>query len=370
MIRSYKYRLYPTDAQVAVLDKMLEGHREIYNAALQERRDAWQRCKVSVNYYTQANQLKDIRKECPRIAFLNYSATQQTLRRLDQAFKAFYRRVEAGETPGYPRFKGRDSFHSMRYIYGDGLRLKGDRLYIHRVGDIRMFQHRNVPNDAEIKQAVVKRESEKWYIIFQLVLPDETIEIPDNPKTVGLDMGYEFFASLSNGEQIENPRWFRMTEPKLGELQRMRSRCTKGSRRYRELSRRIRKTHREIQHKRLDWHHQLSHDLANRFDIIFIENLNIRGLSRSHVSKSAADAGWRQFLNILQYKSLCIEVDAYDTSQTCPQCGCFVKKDLSVRIHNCLECGYSVPRDVASAQVIEIRGLQQLQQFRADSLAA
>jgi len=372
MKRSYKYRLYPTDSQVEVLEQMLDGHRELYNAALQERRDAWQQCRVSINYYDQANQLRDIRRACPGIAFLNYSATQQTLRRLDKAFKAFFRRIENGEEQaGYPRFKGQHFFNSICYVYDDGLRLKDGWLYIHRVGHIRIFQHRDLPDDAEIKQVVVKREGGKqWYVILQLELPDKPPQNLINPKTIGIDMGYDFFASLSNGEQIENPRWFRKTEEKLGELQRMRSRCKKGSRRHKELSRQIRKTHQEIRHKRLDWHHKLSKELADRFDVIFIEDLDIKGLSRSHVSKSAADAGWRQFLNMLAYKGICVEVNARGISQTCPECGCTVKKDLSIRMHSCSECGYTVPRDVASAQVIEIRGLKKLQRFGTDCIAA
>ena len=361
MIRSFKYRLYPNTQQRQALNRILELHRQLYNAALQERREAWKRCRVSISYTDQANQLKEIRRFDEDAAWLNYSSMQQTLRRLDKAFRAFFRRVKAGEKPGYPRYKGKGWFKSVCYVYGDGIRLKGGRLYVQNVGQVRIFQHRPIPDDGEIKMAILKRDRVgNWYVIFQVELPDVEF-LPNGKPDVGVDMGLQYFASLSTGEQIENPRWFRETEEKLAALQRRRARCRRGSRRYRELTRQIAKLHQRIANRRRDFQHKLSRRLVEEFGLIFCEDLNVKGLCRSQVSKSMGDAAWAGFLSMLDYKaasagSRVIYVSARGSSQECPACGCFVPKSLSDRWHICPHCGYVAPRDVAGAQVILNRG--------------
>ena len=362
MKRSYKFRLYPTKEQADSLNFLLEQGRLLYNAALQERRDAWQFQKVSINYYHQANQLKDIRQDDPDgLGKLNYSACQQFLRRLDKAFKSFFRRCKLGQKPGFPRFKGKGWFSSLAFCYGDGLRLENDRLYVQNVGHIRIFQHRPIPNDSIIKQVIIKQDRlNNWYVIFQIELPDVAV-VPNGKPEVGVDMGLEFFASLSTGEQIDNPRWFRTSEEKLATTQRKRSRTKKGSKRNKQLRYLVAKQHQHIANQRRDFQHKLSHRLVSEFGFIAVEDLNIKGLCRSHVSKSMGDAAWAQFIAMLSYKawsagSEVVEVDPRHTSQICPECGCIAKKSLSDRVHDCPHCGYVVPRDVAASQVILARG--------------
>jgi putative transposase len=370
MLLSYKYRLQPNREQRQVLDRLLEIHRGLYNDALTERRLAWKMNRKSISYADQANQLKAIRQFDDDAAFVNYTSMQQTLRRLDKAFAAFFRRVKAGEKPGYPRYKGRAWFKSICYVYGDGIQLKDDRLYVQRAGGIRMFQHRPLPDGTlRIKQVILKRDNlGNWYGVFQVELPD--IEPLTTPTTsVGIDMGLEYFAALSTGETIENPRWFRASEDRLAKLQKRRSRCSKGSNQYRYLTGQIRRCHQKIANQRLDFHHKLSRELVNQYGVIFVEKLNINGLCQSHVSKSMADAGWSQFLFFLNYKAESAggcrpEVDARRTSQLCPMCGCPVEKSLSIRVHLCSNCGYTVPRDVAASQVIELRGIARTEQRR------
>lgn len=359
---SYKFRLYPNREQRHTLDRILEIHRGLYNDALTERRLAWKMNRKSIGFYSQAGQLKAIRAFDEDAAFVNYTSIEQTLRKLDKAFDGFFRRVKSGEKPGYPRYKGKGWFKSVCYKYDDGLRFMNGRLHIQRVGKVRMFQHRFLPEDATIKQVAIKRDNlGNWYAVFMVELPNvEPLTTPT--RSVGIDMGLEYFAALSTGELIENPRWFRVSESKLAKLNKMRSRCKKGSCRYTELTRQIRTLHQKIANQRLDFHHKLSRQLVNTYGVIFVEKLNIIGLARSHVSKSMADAGWGQFLYMLNYKSANdgnsrTEVDCRRTSQLCPMCGCSVEKNLKVRIHHCLNCGYIVPRDIASSQVIELRGL-------------
>lgn len=362
MLLSYSYRLYPKTTQRTALERILAIHRGLYNDALTERRLAWEKKRKGISYADQANQLKAIRQFDDDAAWVNFSSVQQTLRRLDKAFQAFFRRIKAGEKPGYPRYKGRHWFNSVCYVYNDGLRLAGERLYIQRVGVVRMFQHRPLPADAKIKMVVIKRDNcGNWYAVFQVELPD--VEPLTSPlSTVGIDMGLMAFVALSNGEEVENPRCFREGEEQLAKLQRIRACGKRGSNRYAELTRLIRQHHEHMANRRKDFHHKLSRELVTRFPLIFTEDLNIKGLSRSHVAKSMADAGWSQFLFFLDYKAANaggqrVEVDARGTSQYCPECSCLVEKSLSVRVHRCQACGYVAPRDVAAAQVILKRGL-------------
>ncbi len=361
MVLSYKFRLYPNQQQRQALNRILEIHRQVYNAALQERREAWRRCGVSIRYTDQANQLKAIRAFDPDLAWCNYTSLQQTLRRLDKAFQAFFRRVKAGEKPGYPRFKGKGWFKSVCYVYGDGIRFKDERLYVQKVGLIRLFQHRPIPEEGIIKMAVLKRDRiANWHVVLQVELPDPEVPPRDGPA-VGMDIGLESFATLSTGEQVENPRWFRQGGEKIALLQRKRARCQRGSKRFRELSRQLREQHAGIADKRRDFQHKLSARLVQEYGFIAVEDLNVKGLCRSHVSKSMGDAGWAQFLAMLEYKAeragtLVVKVDPNCTSQVCSYCGCVVSKALSERQHNCSRCGFTAPRDVNAAQVILARG--------------
>ncbi|MCC6167926.1 MAG: transposase [Caldilineaceae bacterium] len=372
MILSYKYRLYPTDTQRQLLERTLEIHRRLYNDALTERRLAWDRRRVAIRYMDQAAQLKAIRAFDEDAAWANYTSVQQTLRRLQKSFDGFFRRIKTDEKSGYPRYKGRGWFKSVTYVYGDGCRLVDGRLYVQRIGSVRLFQHRPLPDGATVKQVVLKRDgAANWYAVLQLEATDAEV-MASASGSVGIDMGLEHFASLSNGEQIANPRWLRAAEPKLATLQRMRARTTRGSRRNRELKRQITRHHERTANRRRDFQHKTSRALVNRFDTLYVEALNVKGLARSHVSKSIADAGWSQFLAFLAYKAenaggQVVEVDARGTSRLCPECGCRVEKSLAVRVHTCPHCGYVAPRDVAAAQVIAQRGSGRTDQRRKES---
>ena len=361
MLLSYKFRLYPNSAQRQALDRLLEIHRQMYNAALQERRDAWKQRGVSVRYTDQANQLKSIRSFDADAAWCNYSSLQQTLRRLDKAFQAFFRRVKRGEKPGYPRFKGRGWFKSVCYVYGDGIKLKDGRLYVQNVGLVRLFQHRPIPDGGTIKMAVIKRDRVgNWYVVLQVELPDIDIVLRDGPA-VGIDMGLTYFATLSTGEMVENPRWFRQAEKHLALLQRKRARRKRGSRRYRELTRQVRRLHERVANKRRDFQHKLSTRLVQQYGSIAVEDLNVKGLCRSHVSKSMGDADWAQFLHMIEYKAakagtLFMPVDPNGTTRDCSGCGRPVLKTLSERQHTCPHCGFTAPRDVNATLNILDRG--------------
>src|SRR5262249_22057955 len=211
MRKTYKYRLFPTDVQHQTLEAQLGEACRLYNAALQERRDAYQKSGVSLNYYDQANQLKAIRN-AGSLDLANYSACQDILRRVQKTFQAFFRRVKAGQQAGYPRFKSRRRFDSYTFpSYGDGCRLTGTRLYLQGVGHVKVKLHR--PVDGVIKTVTVKRECGTWYACFSVEVAAEAL--PESTTRTGIDVGLTAFATLADGTEVENPRYYKRAQARL-----------------------------------------------------------------------------------------------------------------------------------------------------------
>lgn len=373
MKRAFKYRLYPNRTQAEALDAMLETHRRLYNSALEERRDIYEQEKRAVSYGEQSGKLKEARKSNPYLAATNFSSTQATLRRLDRAFKAFFRRVKAGETPGYPRFKGRDRFRLVEFpSYGDGCKLKENgRLYLQHIGHIKVKLHR--PVEGTIKTVSVKKSCGKWYVIFVSDIGDAP-EKREGPA-VGIDLGLKSFYATSDGEFVTTPRYYRKAQKKLRRAQRALSRKKKGSNRRRKARRCVAKLHEKVANQRRDFHHKEARKLVDAYGLIAVEALNVKGIARTRFAKSAYDAGWAQFVSILQSKAeeagvAVIAVDPKNTTQSCSRCGALseVKKTLSDRIHTCESCGYTADRDVNAAQ--NILALGRSAQARTQRVAA
>jgi putative transposase len=204
VIRTYKYRLYPTKAQARSLDFLLWQGRNVYNAALEQRIAVYEETGKGVTYPQQWTHFRDERRANPdTLGQLNATSMQQLLRRLDKTFKAFFRRLKAGETPGFPRFKGRHRFNSLEYRYGDGCKLRFDTrnralFYVQNVGEIKVKYHRLLPNKAVTKHVIIKRRNRKWYVCLQVELPDPVSEEHPGP-TVGIDMGLHSLLALSAG---------------------------------------------------------------------------------------------------------------------------------------------------------------------------
>jgi putative transposase len=357
MRRSFKYRLYPNRSQSEVLDAMLESHRRLYNLALRERRDVYEAEERSVSYGEQSARFKETRRALASFAALNFSSAQATLRRLDKAFKAFFRRVKSGDAPGYPRFKPEDRFRTVEFpSYGNGCRLKRNgRLYLQNTGHIKVKLHR--PIKGTIKTVSVKRACGKWYVIFSCDLGGAPEAAGDGPA-VGIDLGLKSFLVTSDGESVEPPRYYRESEKKLRVAQRSVSRKKKGSRRRRKARKRVARLHEKTANQRRDFHHKHARKLANTHGLIVHEALNIEGIARSHLAKSTHDAGWASFLNILSYKAeeagaRVVAVDPWNTTQACSSCGAMpeAKRTLSDRMHVC-PCGYVADRDVNAARNI------------------
>jgi putative transposase len=358
--RAFKYRLYPTRQQQTLLGRQFELCRELYNAALTERREAYRMVGKSINYFDQANQLKEIRQLRPDFCAVNFSACQEVLRRLDKAFKAFFERIKRGEKSGFPRYKAKTRYTSVTWpSYGDGCKLKASGLvYLQGIGNVRFKQHRNI--QGQIKTVTIERDSDNWYVVFSCQYEFETVSKHTGP-TVGIDVGLEYFANLSNGEQVANPRFFRKSEKRLAKAQRKLSALAKTDPKRRKARVRVAKANLRIRNQRHDFAHKLSRTFVSTYSLVAVEDLNIKGLAGGMLAKSVNDAAWSLFIGMLEYKaaeagSLVLKVDPRHTSQTCPDCGNIRKKELSERWHEC-SCGSSMPRDVAAARVILSRGL-------------
>lgn len=362
MRKMMQYRLYPTDAQTEALDAQLGEACRLYNAAVQERRDAYQMGGLSLNYYDQANQLKDIRS-AGALGLANFSASQDVLRRVDKTFKAFFRRVKAGaDKPGYPRFKSRRRFDSYTFpSWGDGCRLTdAGRLYLQGVGHLKVKWHR--PLEGHVKTVTVKRQAGKWCVCFSIEYVADVL--PGSDERVGIDVGLTDFATLSTGETVANPRHYRKAQGTLRIAQRRVARRKRGGRNRRKAVVVLQKAHAHVQNQRADFHHKTSRTLVDTYGVIAVEDLNIKGLASGMLAKSVNDAGWSAFINKLATKAeeagrLLVKVNPRGTSQTC-LCGAPVPKTLSQRWHACMECGLSAARDHVSAQLILGLGLSLL----------
>lgn len=353
MKKAFVYRLYPNTKQVEKLDYLLYVARWLYNSALDERRHAWRLQRKSLNYYDQANQLKEIREILPEASVLNCHVEQDMLRRLNKSFQAFYRRIKQGaEKPGFPRFKGKNQFSSITFpVYGDGIKLVDNKLRIQNAGMLKIKLHRELGE--QINTVTIKRECGKWYAIFSCEV--ETQPLPKCGKQIGIDVGLNSFAVTSDGVFIDNPRYLREAEAKLRRTQRSVSRKKKGSKSRRKAVRILARNHQSVRRKRKDFQHKVANEIVKTNGFIAVEKLQIKNMVKNkHLSKSICDAGWGQFIGILSYKAEYagrefIKVPSKNTSQRCSRCGAIVPKSLAVRIHKCPECGLVLDRDYNSA---------------------
>jgi putative transposase len=354
--KTFKYRLYPNRQQRERLQTTLDVCRELYNAGLQERRDGYQVAKAKLNYYTQAKQLSDSKEVRPDVADVHSQVLQDTLKRVDTAFQAFFRRCKTGQTPGFPRFRGRHRYDSFPYPQA-GFALNG-KLQLSKVGNIKSKLHRE--RKGEVKTLTIKRENDNWYACFRCVVEPEPLPVSDH--STGIDVGLETFATLSNGGKISNPRWYRAAEARLRRAQRKVARRTnKRSNRRRKAVAMLAQIHKGIFNKRNDFQHKESLKIIQQYGTIFAEDLNSKGLSRGILAKSVQDVSWGSFLDKISYKAenagrKFIKVDPRGTSQRCP-CGAANRKKLSDREHVCADCGLITSRDHASAMEILRLGL-------------
>jgi putative transposase len=358
--KTYKEKLRPTPTQERALEEVLWRCRTLYNTALEQRITAWQRCHVSLTRYQQEAELKAIRAAFPDYAAIHSHVLQDVLARLDKTYQAFFRRVKAGEKAGFPRFKGRNRYHSFTYKeYGNGVHLDNGCLVLSKIGRIRV--HWSRPLEGTPKTVTVSKEADGWYVSLSCA---EVLAhpLPPTGQETRIDLGLESFATLADGSRILTPGYYRSAERYLAKCQCRVSKRKKGSARRRKAVCWLAKAHQRVRRQRQDFHHKTALALVRNYDVIYHEDLQVRNMVRNHsLAKSISDAGWSGFLAILSFKAAnagreVVAVDPAFTSQACSGCSVVVQKGLSVRWHSCPECGTSLHRDHNAAKNIQGRG--------------
>ncbi len=363
---AYHYRLWLTNGQKRLLEQQLETCRWVYNQTLAVRRDAWDERQESLGLYDTINMLPEWKAEHPSLKQVHSQVLQNVQVRVDLAFKAFFRRVKAGEQEvGYPRFKGKGRYDSITYPqYGNGVKLNGDTLILSKIGSVKINLHR--PIEGQIKTVTVRRSATgKWFVC--LSVEKERQRMTDVPEAaVGVDVGLAKFATLSTSEEITNPRFFRRDEKDLARAQRKVSKEEKGTPARAKRRKVVARIHERIANRRKNFSHQISRKLVNTFGTIVFEDLAITRMIKNHcLAKSIADAAWNQLITDTQYKAaetgaVCMQIDPRGTSQRCSRCKTTVKKDLSVRVHRCPVCQLEIDRDLNAAINILAVGLHSL----------
>lgn len=348
MLKSFRYRLYPSKPQTRLMERTLETCRRWYNQCLAERRDAYQERGETVGKFQQLARVKELKASNPYATGIHSHVLQVVVADLDKAFQAFFRRVKAGETPGYPRFRGRNRFDSFGFKeYGNGFKLDGRRLRLSGIGRVAVRWHR--PLEGRIKTVRLTRRAGQWYACFACEV--EAAPLPATGQEVGIDVGIASLITTSAGEQVAHPARYRAAQRKLRVLQRRVARRTKGSANRRKAVRMLQRQHERVANQRKDFLNKLAHGLIARYDRLALEDLRITNMVRNrHLATSILDAGWGYLVQHLTSKAeeagrVVLLVDPRNTSKTCSRCGhVFQEQTLADRWIEC-GCGLSLDRD-------------------------
>jgi putative transposase len=377
---NYTYRIYPDAIQEAELLKWLETCRGVYNYALRELKDwiasrkcAIDRCPLDKeyiipadapfpSYHRQQNNLPKAKKQFPYLGEVHSQVLQTTIRRLHDTWEAFRHRGH-----GFPRFKKFGQFKSFVFPQFKVNPITGFSLKLPKIGLVPINLHRPIPDGFKVKQVrvVSKVRNTQWYVVVAI---ESDVSIPGAPvhgRAIGIDLGLERFLTASDGSFEERPKFFKSMQGKLKWLQRRAAKKQKGSKNREKVLTQMARMHNRINNRRKDFHLKTAHKLCDQAQTIFAEDLNAKGLTRGILRKDCVDAAFAQFLSLLEW--VCfkrgvffLKVNPKGTSQTCPVCLFTVSKDLGLREHHCPECGYRVHRDHAAAEMVLIRGLEQI----------
>ena len=376
MLKTFRYRIYPSKAQETQLNLQLELCRWVYNKTLETRKNAFEVEGKLLGYYDTAPLLPVWKLEKPELKKVHSQVLQNVQIRVDLAYKSFFRRVKAGEEPGYPRFKGRGWYDSMTFPqYGNGCKLDGSQLNLSKIGSVKVKLHREICGTP--KTVCIRRGSNgKWFVAFVCECVD--VSLPYENRSVGVDVGLASFATLSDGSKIGNPRFIRKFTERLAVAQRRMAKLEKGTLERSKKRKIVARIHERIANKRSDFAHKVSRQLVNTYGTICFEDLNIKQMMEkktevfgNKLNKSIADVAWYQLVQFTTYKAesagrRVVLVDPRNTSKRCSRCNVLVSKDLSVRVHKCPHCGLILDRDHNAAINILALGLQRISATSVD----
>ena len=373
MIRSYRYPLLPTQAQAATLVSWLGACCDLYNGALQERRDAWRKLSKSLQLNDQSKSLPEIRAtvdgwgEVPAVVALS------ALRRLDKAYAAFFRRCKAGEKTGFPRFKKRQRYDSFSIgsvagrSHARGTLIVDGRVAIPKLGYVKFNQYR--PLQGRVLDVIVRREADKWYVVFQCDVGAAPARVDlatvADERIIGIDVGLTTLATLSDGEPVENPRHGKAAAKRVAAAQRSLARKQRGSKSRRRAVVHLQRAYAHVRNQRLDTARKAAALLVAKFDVFCFEDLAISRMVHGNLAKSIYDAAWRLLIAATVCKAesagkYVVATDPRGTTIECSQCGCAVPKRLDERTHRCGNCGLVLCRDHNAAINIKRRGMRLL----------
>jgi putative transposase len=369
--------MFPTKEQTRKLEDTLETCRLVYNSLVNDRVFQYETAKVSVGRYQQQKMFPQWSKDFPEVKAVYSQVLQNVSVRVDLAFRAFFRRVKAGEgkiekTPGFPRLKGKGQYDSITYPQS-GFKIGDSTVSISMFGKpVQIKAKLHKPVVGTVKTCTVRRHGSKWFVCFSV--EQEDTSLPPSTETVGLDAGLNSFLALSNGEFVANPRFFRRDEKALAKAGRKQAKTKKGSEPRRKANKVLSRIHERIRNRRHDFVHQTARRLVNHFGVIAVEKLNVKGMVKRNpknhcLAKSISDAAWSMFRTVLTQKAESagrdakgaalrevIAVNPAYTSQDCSGCGYRpdglegrTKKKLSDRWHFCPKCSASLDRDTNAA---------------------
>ncbi len=357
MIKTYKYRLYPTRKQTEKLDWILETCRTLYNSCLVDRNRHYKETGKGLSRIDQQKTLVSDKKNITYLTDIYAQVLQDVLRRVDKAYKGFFRRLKKKNgKAGYPRFKQTGRYDSITYTQS-GFKIADDgKLALSKIGYIKLKLHRNITGT--IKTCTIKREIDKWYVCFTVKYEPKVKAISN--KQIGIDVGIKSFAVLSDGNVIDNPKYLIQSEEKLVKKQRQLSSKTKGSNNRKKARLLLAEAHKKVSNQRKDFQHKESRKIVDNYGYIAVEDLKIKNMVKNHtLAKSISDAGWGQFISFLTYKAeeagcYVEKVNPSNTSKKCSVCGYVYRDmDLSVRDWVCPVCNTVHNRDInASVNIL------------------
>lgn len=372
--KAFRYRLKPSKEQLQAFVNFSGACRYIYNRGLAERKQAYEQNGKGITYYEQNNACAKLKtqEETKWLKEVHSQILQQSLKDLDQAFSHFFRRVKGGQVAGYPKFKSKGIRDSFRYP--QGVKIQDNRVYLPKIGWVKFKKSREI--QGTLKQTTVSREGDAWYVSFSCI-----VEMSDPPKVsvqegkaIGIDVGLTHYGVCAIGKNnqrliIKPPKFLKTLLPRLRVLSRRLSKKQKGSQNWKKAKRKLAKLHAKVRHARENFAHQLSNIIVKSHDIICVENLDIKAMleNKKHkLARSISDAGWRQFLSYLKYKTqekgkYFVEGEKYfPSTQLCSSCQHRQKMELGERVFCCKNCHLKIDRDYNSAITIKAAGMSVL----------
>ncbi len=352
MRKMFQYRLFPSKKQLHRLNDTLDECRWLYNHLLENRKQAYEHRGERLTCYEQQSTYSLLKQERPSLERVHSQVLQNVAVRLDLAFKAFFRRCQAGETPGFPRFRGKERYDSFTFPQSGFSITHDQRVTLSKIGRVKMVYHR--PVTGKVKTCNIHRSrTGKWYVCFSVECEPERLDPIDTQ--VGIDVGLKTFATLSTAEEIANPRFFRQEEKALARVQRKHSQLAKGTPERRKHRKAVARVYERVTFRRDNFTHQESRQIVDRFGIICVEELHVNRMVHNHcLAKSIQDAAWTGFFDKLAAKAeeagrRFVKVTPAYTSQECSRCHHRHKMPLSERTYHCPCCLLVIDRDLNAA---------------------